>query len=155
MVVTDTNGEDVFVVMGLDQYEDLVLPVDIEDGSGEGEDWDEEWWNAGKPDDFPPIGPSLDDGQAAVPDIDPSPSIQESPKNLWEVMQPAGDEGETWDIGKMSDGEKADLERQFAEYQKIKALESGEKVAMKSAEVVEVKKDEEFGEEQFYLEPIE
>lgn len=148
MVVTDSNGEDVYVVMGLEQYESLVdisLPDD-EEGWGEG------WWddNAGldKPSGGP--GPSLSDGPATT-----------GPSDIWEAMQPAGEPGNTWDLNKMSDIEKSDLERQFQEYQRqkeqesvVKSQETVESVPA-AAEVADDKKDEDFGEEQFYLEPVE
>ena len=149
MVVTDSNGEDVYVVMGLEQYESLVdvaLPEDDQE-------WGEGWWddNAGLDKPSGNTGPSL--GGAPVPD--------EGPTDIWEAMKPAGEQGDTWDLATMSDIEKSDLERQFQEYQRQKEQESSGKVnePVESVPVMpnaaEGKIDEDFGEEQFYLEPVE
>ncbi len=148
MVVTDTNGEDVYVVMGLEQYESLV-DVSLPDDDG---GWDEGWWddNTGLDKPHDPSGPSLSGG--------PAGDVAEGPSDIWEAMRPAGEPGDTWDLSKMSDGEKTDLERQFQDYQRQKEQESSAKapVSQKPEETKETPaKDEDFGEEQFYLEPVE
>ncbi len=184
MVVTDTNGEDIYVVMGLEQYENLVDPQDFDEDDhlddicrhDDEDDWGKGWWEGGPPPedidpssdglggavaesfskplptDFSPVrtgtGPEPDATKVAMNDVPPT--------DIWEAMQPAGQEGETWDLNKMSEPEKADLVRQFEDYQAGKDEEKVEDGNSKIEEVKEEKKeDEDFGEEQFYLEPIE
>lgn len=161
MVVTDTNGEDVYVVMGLEQYESLVDVLPSDDDGG----WDEDWWNDDTGLDNPQ---GTDDVSLRETDVSLRETlgaatavggVSAAPADIWEAMRPAGGNGETWDIGKMSDVEKSDLERQFEDYQRQKAeggnskLEGGAKEEGEKDE--RGKKDEDFGEEQFYLEPIE
>lgn len=192
MVVTDTNGEDIYVVMGLEQYENLVDPQDFNEEDyldeiyrrDDKDDWGPGWWGGGPPPED--IDPSLDGlgGVAAEPEQDPStrfapsgkkdllserPSGVEDPKpspaDIWEAMQPAGQEGETWDIGKMDEGEKADLAKQYEEYQVNKQSDKPDPITTPKPllqnegsteiESSDKKEDEDFGEEQFYLEPIE
>ena len=79
--------------------------------------------------------------------------------NIWDVMQEAGDEGETWDIDQLNEEEFADLEKQYQafarghveetqKFQKQEEIPDVENVAKNSDE-------DEYGEEQFYLEPVE
>ncbi|MEI6510681.1 MAG: hypothetical protein WCO25_01410 [Candidatus Uhrbacteria bacterium] len=165
MVVTDTNGDDVYVVMGLEQYENLVVPKEIvEKSSGLPSEagFGEEWWNDCEPEEEEGrVGPP----SVAVATTTPDPSFQKGgetrqappPSDIWEAMSPAGSESETWDISKMSDVEKTDLERQFENYQQGKGMATAEpeKSAAEAEPKKEDQKDEDFGEEQFYLEPIE
>ena len=155
MVVTDANGEDVYVVMGLDQYENLLapsaakgvrLPVS-ERFSTDGEVREEE----GR------VGPmeaalSEETAQARSPEPAFAP-----PADIWDAMPPAGTDAETWDLSKLSDVEMVDLERQFENYQqeKAKPVLVDEPMAEKAIESKSEPKDEDFGEEQFYLEPVE
>ncbi len=149
MVVTDSNGEDVYVVLGLDQYESLVSSVPTPEKEEEDNLWNHErWWEAGEEaycPPVPPLGEETLNGDAVAP------------ADIWEAMKPAGASGETWDLNKMSVAEKIDLEKQFQEYQKSKMIEKDlvdtKKVSESKAETV--KTDDEFGEEQFYLEPVE
>jgi len=150
MVVTDTNGDDVYVVMGLEQYESLV------DSSFQDDEDDlcEDWWNDQTGLDKPNVGSEfsneipeheLDQNASRSSEINP-------PSDIWDAMQTAGTTGATWDINKLSEVEKSDLERQFQEYRKIKTEEL---IENKEEKAQESKKDEDFGEEQFYLEPLE
>lgn len=168
MVVTDTNGDDVYVVMGLEQYENLVIPKEnVEKSHGLPSDLSavalakaeapqsEGWWSD--------CGPELEEeeGRVGPPSVAvavvPSVVTPPPPSDIWEAMTPAGSESETWDISKMSDVEKTDLERQFENYQQARVQESvgTEKPAVEAEPKKEDQKDEDFGEEQFYLEPIE
>ena len=76
-------------------------------------------------------------------------------------MKPAGAEGETWDMSKMSETELKNLEDQykaFAAQSVSEAIEETSTAAAPSEPVEQPKKEEneeDFGEEQFYLEPIE
>ncbi len=156
MVVTDTNGEDVYVVMGLEQYETLVDFQSSEDGG----EWEEGWWDDNTGLDKPNNGPDVPD-DAVRPETSPSPEPESAlgqPSDIWEAMQSAGEPGDTWDLSKMSEIEKSDLERQFLEYQRQKGQESvvGATEQQKHEKPAEnMKTDEDFGEEQFYLEPVE
>jgi hypothetical protein len=89
----------------------------------------------------------------------PSPTdTSTEPPDIWDLMQPAGVEGSTWDLEKLTGAERSDLEKQFVEYQRRKAEEESKIKNQESAKQEgkkETKNDEEFGEEQFYLEPIE
>lgn len=152
MVVTDSNGEDVYVVMGLEQYEDLIdAPCDCDDS-------DQDY---GMPNGNTGVDNSIDqDSSSGFGEVDETtesviPSGSERtvpPSDIWDAMQPAGNAGETWNIGTMSEVEKADLERQFEAYQKTKREEAKSDVPESSENVGS---DDDLGEEQFYLEPVE
>ena len=143
MIVTDPNGEDVFVVMDLDQYEMLLDAVQNEDPLEISED---------ELEDFPWEEPS-----ALANFAEPS----QSTPDIWETMKPAGVEGETWDMSKMSEKELKNLEDQYKTFAAQSVSEAIEETAIATAptEPIEQPKKEEneedFGEEQFYLEPIE
>src|SRR3989339_340980 len=84
MVVVDKDGNDAFVVMDLDQYEMLLdSQMGFED---EGDSLDVESESARKT-----------EGEAGI----------------WDVMQEAGDKGETWDVDQLNETEFADLEKQY------------------------------------------
>lgn len=153
MIVTDPNGEDVYVVMGLDQYENL---REIENFDPEMEMDDLEGYT-------PPSYPAernwtWDDSPVEMPEEDGDDLLEKTP-DIWSTMRPAGEEGETWDLTKMSDDEVVDLEEQYKKYAQapemsivpeVKIEPKTEEIPPKLAE-----NEDEFGEEQFYLEPIE
>lgn len=113
MVVTDPNGEDVFVVMDLNQYE-MLLKSDF------------------------------------------VPEEEEDEKDIWETMKPADKEGETWDLSKMDEGELADLEEQYRQFAHSRVQEAVAQSAQNEPKIEEKRaEDDEMGEEQFYLEPVE
>ncbi len=66
----------------------------------------------------------------------------ESDKNIWETMVPAGDAAPTWNLEAMTEQETVGVKDSFEAWQESQKKEPEEKV-------------EEFGEERFYLEPIE
>ena len=157
MVVTDGNGEDVYVVMGLEQYENLVIPHGITGVQPVGRDELEDGW-------FEDCGPEEEPGRVGPVVHPPAPTRSTvvvpppvPPSDIWEAMPPAGSDSETWDISRMTESEKVDLEKQFQNYQQEKGREvSGqEKTVEQPVESKIEPKDEDFGEEQFYLEPIE
>jgi hypothetical protein len=166
MIVVDKEGDDAYVVMDLDQYEAML-------------------------------------GESAQKPSEQAPA-QVSQQEVWDLMQQAGDSGETWDMGQMSAEELADLEQQYREFaarhvqqaieetqeivEKVEEIEENtpefapepepepepkaEPEPVEEPEVIEVEPesvqnlektedfetidaDDEFGEEQFYLEPIE
>ena len=139
MIVTDPDAEDVYVVMDIEQYE-MLLDVT---GEMEFEENEPDFQNEQHP-------------SASFEEADPAP------ENIWEAMKPANEEGETWDPGQMNEEELADLERQYQVFaqRNVKAvleetqkpqeiISNPQKIAEKQAQ------DDELGEEQFYLEPVE
>ncbi len=149
MIVTDPDAEDVYVVMDIEQYEMLLdVTGDIEDEGFEGDVLD-----------FPGEGELSSDVEEPV-EIHPSASDDFSPENIWEAMKPANEEGETWDPAAMNEEELADLERQYKAFasRNVKtAMEEVQKPEEKIPEkpVILEAEDDELGEEQFYLEPVE
>jgi hypothetical protein len=145
MIVTDPDGENAFVVMDIDQYEML---TDIEGGVDlYSEDWSEE--------------------DEVIDDFDLYEAPQENPvkeiepvkdPEIWDTMKKAGDNSETWDVSKMSENEILELEKQYRDYTKQGVEEEISKIEAVPEENFtekELKIDEDFGEEQFYLEPVE
>jgi hypothetical protein len=127
MVVTDPDGEDAFVVMDIDEYEAL---VDLETqyfGHLGGEDGEDEPAKTQAP--RPPKGP-----------------------DIWDAMPQAQDaeSAETWDFDKLSPKEKADFEAAFEE-----AASKDKKPETEPKQQQKPNDDDDLGEEQFYLEPIE
>src|SRR3989344_7086826 len=127
MIVTDPEGKDAYVIMGLDQYERLLGSLTSSVPS-------------------PPSSPSV-------------PPISSPPSDVWEALPPAGSQAETWDLGKLNPDEQKDLEAQYNAYLREKEVKKPVAQAKNSpAQSVPAatakKKEEEFGEEQFYLEPI-
>jgi len=104
MIVTDPDGEDVFVVMDLDKYEALL-------------------------------------------------GTETKEKDLWDVMKPANSDSKTWDMEEMNEQELAELEKQYHEF----ANKNIEKAIEENLPKIEEKpkEDDNFGEEEFYLEPVE
>jgi PHD/YefM family antitoxin component YafN of YafNO toxin-antitoxin module len=139
MVVVDKEGEDSFVVMDLDQYEMLLdSQMEYEDN----------------------VGDAIEDFRESEDPQDSQTPPNASDSNIWDVMQEAGEEGETWDIDQLSEEEYKDLEKQY----ELFANKHVEEVIQETQNPIEkketqkneqVKKDDEYGEEQFYLEPIE
>lgn len=138
MVVTDTNGEDVYVVMDLDNYELLINSLDnyeIEDFDGDDYELDSE----------PVLEEDLTEEASGV--VQSQPEAQNMP-DIWDSMQSATDNGQTWDISKLNEKEMADLEEKFEEFASRNVKEAIEETAKTTDENV-------FDEEEFYLEPIE
>lgn len=150
MIVTDPNGQDVYVVMGLDQYENL---RGIESPEQEADDTDPDGYRNAKQDEGNWIWGGVS--------VDESNDEEETEKKLdiWGAMKPAGEEGETWDMTKMSEEEVVDLEDQYKKYaQEVLPTDPIQnEIKEKTEEIVPklAENDDEFGEEQFYLEPIE
>ena len=149
MVVTDPNGEDVYVVMNLDQYENLLdlneESVFVDGESGECNDSEEDFsWM-----------PSETSRNSEI--------STDSAPDIWSTMQSAGENGETWDTSIMSDEELANLERQYKEFAEKSVSEVisdqsssiGELIPEEPKKLETPLNEEDFGEEQFYLEPID
>ncbi|MBU0646359.1 type II toxin-antitoxin system Phd/YefM family antitoxin [Patescibacteria group bacterium] len=149
LIVTDPDGHNAYVVMDLDQYESL---IDLESDYFEDELSAYSTDNSGLFPDEEAI--SLD----SEPDfhtekidmMPPKDHSHESPSNIWQAMKPAQSAAETWDISRMDSQTHQELENQYKTYQ--------EQVTNPPISPDPSKKavnDEEFGEDQFYLEPID
>ena len=133
VIVTDPDGDEAFVLMGFDQYEAMlgakpkttVLPA-----------------KKGLDD-----GPRLRQDRARRPVAESTDFDDSAPPDLFDLMKPAGESGDTWDLGKMSEGEREEVLRQFTAYQE--AASPAAKSSPKAAE------NDDLNEDQFYLEPIE
>jgi|GEM_PF-1225683 len=203
LVVTDPNGEDTYVLMGLEAYENLAdrLP------SVEPEPWDkprrfdhdfiDDYYDEDyddEEDEFK-IKPEWEIPEELSSDpVDPvganggSPTVDRLPteanitdKKIWDIMPPAGDKSETWNPEKFNEEEKKVVEDKFEKPEftpkKEEPLDpsilqgrpeeskgdsapfdsgSGSSETDRRARGVEASKNEdEPGEEQFYLEPVE
>jgi len=146
MIVVDKDTDDAFVVMDLDQYE-LMLDTRI----GYEDEWQDEDFNEN----------IRNDSEVVVQ------PPQEA--DIWNVMQGAEDDGETWDINQLSEGEFAELEKQYQAFVNRHVEEvidqnkteipieepEVESTEQKKLEIEKNEMEDEYGEEQFYLEPIE
>lgn len=65
--------------------------------------------------------------------------------DIWDVMPEAQSDAQTWDPQQLSGQEIKELEKQYDQFAAKTVEETGTKK----------KQDEDFGEEQFYLEPVE
>lgn len=150
MVVVDKDKDEGFVVMSLDRYElmiDLQQDFDsqIRDNNKVLEDFDDELFD--ECDVFDTVE-TTDENQVARPSV-------------WDVMKPANKDGETWNMDAMEQAEISELKKQYEQFAQKNTPESVKETIQKEGGSVEVqqsvseKKDDEFGEEQFYLEPIE
>ncbi|MFA4845951.1 MAG: hypothetical protein WC654_05320 [Patescibacteria group bacterium] len=91
-------------------------------------------------------------------------NLQPPTPNIWDVMPDAKNQGETWDPDNLSEDEMVDLEKQYEQFAKRSVKEAIGEIqvqpmiepeASEHPEPPVSKKDEDFGEEQFYLEPVE
>lgn len=152
MIVTDPDGENVYVVMDIDTYEGL---IDMEDQVFEAFDED-----SSEP---------MDSEEGHFEEGVGLPETQTIPQGntrIWDHVPSAGAKAETWDMNKLSEEELLDLEQKFAEYSnKIKeTAEQGSNIPSEPvensgiepmADAPQKEDEDDFGEEQFYLEPIE
>ncbi|MFH1253350.1 MAG: type II toxin-antitoxin system Phd/YefM family antitoxin [Candidatus Uhrbacteria bacterium] len=192
LVVTDQNGEDTYVLMGLEAYEKLAvssvqsdpepcLPSGFDDFTDDysDDDYDEEdYYNENGHFDFDEdwktpreslaVGAN---GNSPSDDVkfesEPSKEIKrpetnetsswQTPKDIWETMKPAGDNSETWDATKFGPSEQKIVEEKFGS--QINEIPSVSEIPVASdasvASAASKKPEDEPGEEQFYLEPIE
>jgi hypothetical protein len=143
LVVTDPNGEDTYVLMGLEAYENLTdrlspndfKPFDHDGFDGPRKDFLDDYYDEDENYDSEELAEDFDpdwkipDEFLVKPSVSSSPQINE--KTIWDTMPPAGDKSETWNPEKLNEEEKKIVEEKFK------------------------KSEDEPGEEQFYLEPIE
>ncbi len=141
IVVFEKETDSGYVVMDIEEYE---LMVDVQDDLCEivGHDPYE----------------ADDDLDRSADDLLDDDDLETSGKvNVWDVMQSAGNEGETWDPADLTDGELAELEEQYQAFANRHVEEAIIETQPKKSESKSETKDSEddFGEESFYLEPVE
>ncbi len=139
LIVTDTDGNNAFVVMDIDQYESLIY---------EGHPEMMEEWDVNE---IPEFEPEMQNPEQTEVDLGPT---------IWETMHPASEKHqETWDLDGLDEEEMGELERKFKEFVAENGSSLDEKQEGIINEVAEEEKvdvsEEEQDEEQFYLEPIE
>lgn len=145
MIVTDPDGQDAFVLMDLDQYEMLMDVDHAIDPYADG-DWSDVDEMAGYD--------LIDEEQSDFVPV--SEVIAEQAPDIWQTMQSAGEKGETWDVASMSESEILELEKQYRNFTNQGVEEAIEEEAKQTIPPVKKQQNEDdFGEEQFYLEPIE
>ncbi len=147
LVVTDPEGDDVFVLLGLDAYEALLGDNSKASPSP-------------TPNPQPLIPPVPPRPPTPAPEPEPVP-----PHDIWDAMAPAGAEGDTWSAGDLTPDEllaagfsvMPDPEGPASTQESdVLPVPSEAVLTTEEAKTPEKKEDsEEFGEEQFYLEPIE
>lgn len=133
MVVVDKEGDEAFVVMDLERYEQL-LDVDSTETQSRSRSElhsQQDYLESEEKEDIP----------SRLPDI-------------WDVMQGADDDGETWDIDQLSEAEFKDLEKQYEAFANRHVQEAIEETTQ-THNTEESSSEDEYGEEQFYLEPVE
>lgn len=131
IIVTSPEGDDAFVVMDLEDYEILMELEQLAISSQEA--FEKEGNDAG-----PPLAEAVE------------------PPGIFDVMQSADSGGPTWDLSAMSAAERSEVEAQF------RAQSGGEKpseIRVEEPKIVPLDQkgddDDDLGEEQFYLEPVE
>jgi hypothetical protein len=142
LVVTDPDGEDAYVLMGLGAYEKLA----DRSGLAEPETWDrpcrfeDDYYDEDFDDEEFETGPEW-----VIPDElsreEGGRPVFRKEKDIWGAMPRADEESETWNPEKFDDEDKKIIKEKFGNPDF-------------SAQPSE-KDDETFGEEQFYLEPVE
>lgn len=79
--------------------------------------------------------------------------------DVWDVLPQAGDSVQTWDLDQLSQEEKEEVKTVFEQrnYRKQEHRDelADRKELKETIEPSEIEPDDEFAEEQFYLEPIE
>lgn len=147
MVVTDPNGDDCYVVMSLDQYEELIdfSEMFIEDDQFETEIEGNSF-----------VGHKE---EIVEPPKDVITKGVEKPNDIWSAMVSAEDEeSETWDLSNLSEADRHVVEEMLGNsaqeirpepFVDIKVAENVEELAKKDD------LDDDVDEEQFYLEPVE
>lgn len=103
---------------------------------------------------------NLLDGQTSFKPTHAAQAEAAPRKAIWDIMRGAGEGGETWDIDQLNKEELAGLEKQYREFAARQVAEAVEQSGVKQKEEEkpqnsQKRKDDEFGEEQFYLEPVE
>lgn len=165
LVVTDSESEDVFVLMSIGQYEELLGGQDTSDSDDVHAAQPEQGQPVNRPVMQEIAGEEYEEVVSVRQDADP-------PEEIWDVLQSGeeatADEGAlgSRDVSRLNEEEKAFLKSQ---YEKFKQGDSGAETPEQAPSsstpqpqaepeprvVVEDDQDDDFTEEQFYLEPIE
>lgn len=142
LIITDSDGHNAYVVMDLDQYETL---IDLE-----GDYFDDELPDSASNDlDFLSDKDLISESVSTSEKIDMMPP-KDSPGDIWQAMKPADSKAETWDINQMGDQDLQEVENQYKIYKgQVTKTPISRDPAKKPVN------EEEFGEDQFYLEPID
>ena len=86
---------------------------------------------------------------------DQSQSNKSQPR-IWDTMKPSGEPGQTWNLSQLNPDQLQELERQFSASQTdVVASSVPPEVQTEVPKPIPSPVDDGFGEEQFYLEPIE
>ncbi len=155
MVVTDTNGQDVYVVMDLDQYEAILDGMSEHFGDWEEGMEDEERMHEEEKQEWEiPDGFVIDDPEGGLAD-EPFVSNEPPDVDIWSTMQSANNKGPTWDMSKMNTDEIEDLEKQYRAFAEKNVQQVVVENKPKTHVTPQRTPSDDFSEEQFYLEPIE
>ncbi|MFH1404492.1 MAG: hypothetical protein ABIH21_00140 [Patescibacteria group bacterium] len=179
MIVTDPDGENIYVIMGFDQYENLIDEANY-DFTEYGDEYFDEIIEEPEEIDFggdfsgTPLEDDLGliDEEPEIFSIKPTepekpadvqapvgPVEPETPADIFEAMAPAGSKAKTWNLSQMSENEVDDVKKQLEQFRKQTDTQTPElsEESSKSEEnkAVTQKNEDDFSEEQFYLEPIE
>jgi len=162
MVVTDANGEDVYVIMGLSQYEHLRsedVGMEVDPGPDPKNTEPEEIVHEEtRPEEVASTPSPSPKSTFSIPDahID---SGEDDVMDIWDVLPPAGQISETWNLDNISTEESLLIEEQYKKYTQETLQEAVAEIAPKpQIQEKDVKLEEkldDIGEEQYYLEPIE
>jgi hypothetical protein len=175
LVVTDPNGEDTYVLMGLEAYEkiaDRSRASDIDfSGSDDVDNFEDDFYE--NEDDYVKNYWDCDecDGSCETcqkydlnnQDIEPPPtpifSAPPTPKeDIWSAMPEAGSNSETWNVNNFDEAEQKIVKEKFGEDVGANGIRPSNEPEP-SLPIIEQdtnsQKPDDFGEEQFYLEPIE
>lgn len=142
MVVIDPDHEEAFVIMGIDDYEALA---------------ELEKWAIEREVEFEETEEEVEViREIEEPTVEQAPVVSKKPSSIIDVMPSAGENASTWDLSSMTPKEREEVQVAFKEYN---SKETSPTLAKKDdvpvIDLSENKTDDDFGEEQFYLEPIE
>jgi len=141
VVVLEKETDHAYVVMDFDEYE-AIFNAHRDSGLSNGQKGGGLGNEAGVIQ-----GQGMDEKKGAKESID-----------VWDVMQDANDNGQTWDPATLSDEELVDLEQQYQAFANRHVQEAIDETQLSedSSSGTEIGSDEDdYGEESFYLEPVE
>ena len=144
MVIMDPEGNQPFVIMDIDQYEML---LDFDGGFSDDDHEEEEF------EDFSEEIQESESDNIKLSSPEPEKDLS---SDIWKTLQSANTTGETWDLSRLTTDELCHLEQAYQQFVEEKC-EKVDCIAEEEASDKENLNDsgKDFGEEQFYLEPIE
>lgn len=171
MIVTDTDGSNAYVVMDIDQYEMMLDDTSVFDELDE-ENFEQDdsefdiqkssYRDGDNVDDWQiPEEFVIDDPEGGLtdePDVllsDKSITQNTQDVDIWSTMQPANETGSTWDISQMNASEIDELEKQYKMFAENNVQQGLPKNNISKKNSEQIGSEDNFSEEQFYLEPIE